>query len=79
MANKANILNYFTDEARAVPVNDLRDKDSLYEEYPREQVDFAFHAWNLLGHALQKDDDKKERGLRGTQWDGRPVENGTGL
>ena len=42
-----------------VPVNSGRSKTSLCQQYPPAEVELAFHAWNFLNHALEKDDDKK--------------------
>ncbi|CAB1117852.1 unnamed protein product [Ectocarpus sp. CCAP 1310/34] len=42
-----------------IPVKSGRSKSSLCQQYPAEQVELAFHAWNILNHALIKEDDKK--------------------
>lgn len=41
-----------------IPVNSGRSKSLLCQQYPAEQVELAFHAWNFLNHALIKEDDK---------------------
>ena len=42
-----------------IPVNSGQSKLSLCQQYPPEQVELAFHAWNFINHALTKEDDRK--------------------
>ena len=59
MANGANLLDHLQEGTVEVPVNSGQSKHSLCQQYPPEQVELAFHAWNFLNHALVKEDDKK--------------------
>ena len=59
VANGANLLDHLQEGTVEVPVNSGQSKHSLCQQYPPEQVELAFHAWNFLNHALVKGDDKK--------------------
>ena len=59
MANGANLLDHLQEGTVEIPVNSGQSKHSLCQQYPPEQVELAFHAWNFLNHALVKEDDKK--------------------
>ncbi|CAM9528247.1 unnamed protein product, partial [Ectocarpus fasciculatus] len=56
-ANAANLMEQFEESGgEEIPVNSGKSKSSLSQQYPREQVELAFHAWNFLYHALKEND-----------------------
>ncbi|CAB1112933.1 unnamed protein product [Ectocarpus sp. CCAP 1310/34] len=60
-SGEARGLNPREEGTVEIPVhnNGGRTKQELCIDYPSQQVELAFHAWNFLSHALTTDEDKK--------------------
>lgn len=60
MAKAVNLEGHIVDGGIEIPVHDkTMSKAALCSEFPADQVDLAFHAWNFLRTALTKEEDRQ--------------------